>query len=82
MRDRRALRRLWTAVERRAETATAPALLYAESDLVARALRDLVDLDVAHAIQTEQASLLQLPVRVVYVYLAVQGQVRTHGPRF
>ncbi|MHC4550705.1 MAG: Rne/Rng family ribonuclease [Planctomycetota bacterium] len=42
-RDLHALQRLWAAVERRAKDATAPALLYAEDDLVARAVRDLVD---------------------------------------
>jgi len=43
MRDLRTLRRLWDSIEAQARGARAPALLYAESDLVGRALRDMVD---------------------------------------
>jgi len=43
LRDLKTLRRVWDAVTSRAASVRVPALLYAESDLVARALRDLAD---------------------------------------
>ncbi|MFZ0033817.1 MAG: Rne/Rng family ribonuclease, partial [Sedimentisphaerales bacterium] len=39
--DLRYLRRLWTAIEKRIETEKAPSVLYQESDLVTRTLRDV-----------------------------------------
>jgi len=79
MRDLRALRRLWTAVERRAETAPAPALLYAESDLVARALRDLVDRSVSeiHVDTPEALEGARRAVRLVQPELA--DRLRLHA---
>ena len=46
LRDLRELKRVWAAVQAKAAAEPAPALLYEESDLVARALRDLVDREV------------------------------------
>jgi ribonuclease E len=46
LRDLRTLQRLWEAIGEQFESASAPALIYAESDLVGRALRDLVDREV------------------------------------
>lgn len=43
LRDLRQLTRVWASIEERAAREAAPALLYEESDLVGRALRDLVD---------------------------------------
>lgn len=42
-RDLRDLRKLWTAIEARASALRAPAAVYSESDLLARALRDQLD---------------------------------------
>jgi ribonuclease E len=79
MRDLRALRRLWAAVEGRAKTATAPALLYAESDLVARALRDLVDQGVSeiHVDTPEALEGARRVVRLVQPELA--DRLRLHA---
>jgi len=46
LRDLTTLRSLWDAISREAETRRAPARLHVESDLVVRALRDLLDRDV------------------------------------
>jgi len=46
LRDLRQLKRVWASIRAKAESQPAPALLYEESDLVTRALRDLVDRDV------------------------------------
>jgi ribonuclease E len=79
LRDLRALRRLWTAVERRSRTATAPALLYAESDLVARGIRDLVDQDVSeiHVDTPEALEAARRAVRLVQPELA--DRLRLHA---
>lgn len=45
-RDLQYLQRLWKDIERRQKKASKPALLYAESDLLVRALRDLMAKDV------------------------------------
>lgn len=50
LRDLRALQNRWNAVLARAATATAPALLYAEGDVIARALRDLLDRQVEEVV--------------------------------
>lgn len=79
LRDLRALRRLWTAVERRARTASAPALLYAESDLVARGIRDLVDQHVSEIfVDTPEAlEAARRAVRLVQPELA--DRLRLHA---
>lgn len=46
LRDLRELKRVWASIEARGAAEPAPALLYEEKDLVARALRDLVDREV------------------------------------
>jgi ribonuclease E len=45
-RDSDYLLRLWTEIQKKQETATAPCLIYEESDLVARALRDLYSVEI------------------------------------
>ncbi|MEO1716526.1 MAG: Rne/Rng family ribonuclease [Planctomycetota bacterium] len=45
-RDLSYLQRLWKSIEKRQKQTTKPTLLYAESDLLVRALRDLLDKDV------------------------------------
>jgi len=45
-RDLRYLKRLWKAVEDRTQTASPPALLYQESDIVIRCMRDLFAADI------------------------------------
>jgi ribonuclease E len=79
MRDLRALQRLWTAVEGRAQDAVAPALLYAESDLVARAIRDLVDPSVSdiHVDTPEALDAARRTVRLVQPELA--ARLRLHA---
>jgi len=49
-RDLRYLRRLWTAVEERIRTAETPALVYQESDLVIRCIRDVFAPDIEQII--------------------------------
>ena len=46
-RDLRFLRRVWSGVERRAATSSAPSLLYAEAELAIRSVRDLLGLESA-----------------------------------
>jgi ribonuclease E len=50
LRDLRELKRAWASIRERAAASAAPALLYQESDLVARALRDLVDREVTEIV--------------------------------
>lgn len=79
LRDLRALRRLWSAVQRRAGTSSAPALLYAESDLVARGIRDLVDQQVSEIfVDTPEAlEAARRAVRLVQPELA--DRLRLHA---
>jgi len=79
VRDLRSLTRLWAAVEGRAEAAPAPALLYAESDLVARSIRDLVDRDVSkiHVDTPEALEAARRAVRLVQPDLA--DRLRLHA---
>jgi ribonuclease E len=57
-RDVDELRRLWESIRERAASTSAPALLHAESDLVVRALRDLVARDVEE-IHVDRADVLR-----------------------
>jgi len=50
LRDLRQLKRVWASIEAKAARESAPALLYEEGDLVARALRDLVGRSVTEII--------------------------------
>jgi ribonuclease G len=49
-RDLRFLQRVWAGVERRVETESAPALVYRESDLATRVVRDLMGADVEEVV--------------------------------
>ena len=51
-RDLSYLQRLWKNIEKRQKTTTKPGLLYAESDLLVRALRDLLTSDFARSSST------------------------------
>jgi ribonuclease E len=48
--DLKYLRRLWTAIEKRIDSAKAPVELYQESDLVIRTLRDIVNSDITRIV--------------------------------
>jgi ribonuclease E len=58
-RDQQYLQRLWKDIERRQKKAKKPALLYAESDLLVRALRDLLAKDVDEIIVDNEQGLMR-----------------------
>ncbi len=70
--DLRELRRLWDSILQRAEAAPAPALLHAESDLVVRALRDLVqgELDAVHVDHPEAFEVARKLIEALHPGLA------------
>lgn len=53
-RDLRFLERVWAGVERRVEAESAPALVYRESDLPMRVVRDLMGADVAEVVVDDE----------------------------
>jgi ribonuclease G len=53
-RDLRFLQRMWAGVERRAMTALAPSLVYAEAELAVRSVRDLLSADFSAAIVDDE----------------------------
>jgi len=81
LRDLRQLRRVWASIEERAAAAPAPALLYEEGDLVARAFRDLVDRDVKEIVVDTPEALLRARGVMAAIQPTLVERLRFHkGP--
>ncbi len=79
LRDLRDLKRAWAAIEARAAAEAAPALLYEESDLVARALRDLVDKDVKEIVTDTPEALARAREIMAAIQPALSERLRLHA---
>jgi ribonuclease E len=81
LRDLRQLKQVWTSIEERAKAERAPALLYEEGDLVARALRDLVDRTVAGIVVDTPEALERARESVAAIQPRIAERLRLHEGR-
>jgi len=79
VRDLRQLQRTWAAIETRLARETAPALLYEESDLVGRALRDLVDREVEAIVVDTPEALARAQDAMSAIRPELAARVRLHA---
>jgi ribonuclease E len=79
LRDLRQLKRVWASVEAKAAREPAPAVLYEESDLVARALRDLVDRDVREIVVDTPEALARAREMVSALQPELAERLRLHA---
>ena len=78
MRDARRMMQLWRGIEERAHTQRAPARLHAETDLVAKALRDLVDPEVDAIVVDTPEALERAREIIAAIQPGLAGRLRLH----
>ena len=77
-RDLNVLQRIWEAIERKAKSTRGPSLLYRESDLVARALRDMVDRGVLEVVVDTPEALARAEETAGAVDPELRDRLRLH----
>ena len=73
--DLRYLRRLWNAIEKRIETEKAPGVLYQESDLVIRTLRDVFNTKISRIICDSESIVRRIRVFLSQAYPRLKRRV-------
>ena len=77
-RDMRYLKRLWDALCSKLDTASAPALLYQESDLIIRCMRDIFTSDTDDVVVDSKDVCTQIREFLAIVQPSYQDRVRLH----